>query len=1017
MGRSFSISSARGRKQTIPHLKFSLALFGSILISSVGAPAYAQDAAGNTAKPPCAEGAADTTGCTPAPAKLDTVTVTGTRLKRLGFETTTPVTVVNAVDLKNSGATNLGDYLNNLPQLSSSASMSNSTQYLGTAGLNQLDLRDLGTSRTLVLINGRRQVGGYGGDTAVDINTIPIELIDRVEIITGGASAIYGADAVTGVVNFVLKKNFSGLTIDGQIGGGGDSSFRQKNLSITKGLNFDDNRGNIAFSFDYADQNRLQASQRSFSRYDKSYLTNPSDPDFGGAPNGIPDSILVNRADINLASRGGTIWGPNYLNGDITDAYTFDADHSFRKVRVDGIQDPVNLACSDCDYLNLNDFQDLQPKYDRLGFNILSHYRLSDSANVFFEGKFYRTNATTYTQPSFDYAFGSTHIIAQRDNPYLPAGLAAYMDDPANNLTSVEINRFNADAGLRGEKDRRDTYRAVVGVEGTLPFAEQWTYNASAVYGETDIRTTFINNRINGRFSASVDAVEDPNTHQAVCRGTIDPTALDPNTGEPYTAFDLDGCVASNVFGDGSISPQARAFFNATGLEKDKVSQTVLGGYLTNESLFALPAGPVGVVLGAEYRHEQSSTHPDALSATGLTFNNALLPLSGGFHVYEAYAEANLPLLANIPGVKKLELGVAGRYARYNTIGSTFTSKASLDWAVVSDVRIRTSLARAIRAPNIGELFSPQSQNFFSVSDPCSASEISSAKDPAVRATNCAALGIPADFQSQADNATIPGVSGGNPELKQEKATTFTFGVVLTPTWVQDLQFSADFWNIRIDDAISAIEAQTILEHCVDDPSGVNNNFCALSTRDGTSHELTNIVQISQNVQKFVARGIDFESSYSFALPVGKANVHLIATYLDRLRDYPFQTDPSEFTESARTAGDPRWNANLDMHYLNGPLTLSWEVRFIASTLLVSQQTASSKPDYQSPMSTGARFYNDVQGRYKLPGGLKNVELYMGVNNLLNVDPPATFLGTGTASATYDNIGRFFYGGVVYRIE
>ncbi|HVT33946.1 MAG TPA: TonB-dependent receptor [Nevskiaceae bacterium] len=990
----------------------SIRLGCSALVMFFAPAIYAQDATTPTAPPPqSAE----------SPTVLDTVQVTGTRLARPGYSTPTPTTSVTARDIRDSGTTNLGDYLDNLPQLSSSANMANSTQFIGTAGLNELDLRDLGTSRTLVLVNGHRHVGALGGDTAVDINTIPQDLVERVDFITGGASAIYGADAVTGVVNFVLTQNFEGLSVRAQTGTNWDGGYDKNLVAITAGTNFAGDRGNFVLAGEFAQQSRLTAKERPSMALQRSYLQNPLDVDGNGnpieKPNRRPNMILVPGAGTNETSEGGTVLTAGYINdGNIRDAYLFDPGGNFRRVRIDGIVDAGNELCSDCDYLDENAYQDLQPAFDRYNLTAMSHFQISDWARLDVEGNFAHTRALTYFFPSFDDVFQGNAIAIQPDNAYMPAGLQAFFT--SHNKREVMVNRIDADAGLRAEKDERDMTQVTLALTGNLPFSPTWNYNLSAVYGHTRIDTTFINNRINDRFSEATDAVVDPMTHNIVCRATIDSKAKLPGTNTPVPADARVGCIPTNVFGAGAINQASANWFNATGLETDGVSLAVYTAYLVNDALIDLPAGPLAAALGTEYRLEQSNTLPDALSATGATFNNILLPLSGGFHAWDGFAETSVPLIGGIPLVKLLELELAARYSSYNTIGSTLSSKVGLNWTVAPDLRIRSTFARAVRAPNIGELYSPASQDFFFVNDPCSQKNVKNAPDPAIRSNNCAALNIPADFHSHADADTIPGVSGGNPDLTEERATTWTAGAVLTPRWITGWSVSVDFWDISINNAIDLLDAQDILNKCVDDAGGPNTQFCALVTRDPTSHEITNIVDIEENVQRLTARGVDFESSYKFPIAGGSTEFHLVGTYLNQLRTYPFQSEPKRSFEAAGVLGDPRWQINLDTRYDHGPLSFTWSIRWIDKQYLVDRDTLQAHPDAQEPIRAGTRFYHDVQARYHLPGSMKAVEVYAGVDNLLNADIPTagSLLGVGTGSAIYDNVGRFLYAGVEYKI-
>lgn len=951
---------------------------------------------------------------------LSNIEVTGSRIPRAGFITPAPVTVMSAEDIRGSGAVTLGDLLNELPQLGSTFSLGNSTRFIGTAGLNLLDLRRMGTDRTLVLINGRRHVSGSPGSAAVDVNTIPVDLIERVEIMTGGASAVYGSDAVTGAVNFILKKDFDGVSMSAQKGEAGDSDFSTELYMMTAGKSFDAGRGNAVFSIEHSRQNRLNATERSSTRTPVRLVMNPENT---GPGDGVADEIYVQNAGLYYINTAGVLPGPFVgLPGGF---YTFDPDGTFRPVNTG--TDYGDFECgpaadgTPCDFLDLRPYEDLQPKFERTSLNTLFRYDLDDDTTMVFEGKYATTDATFFSQPSFDFFPG---ILINRDNAFLPDDMAAYMDDPDGDPTTddsvdqVEIFRFNSDAGLRGEDTQRQTYRLALGLEGG--FLTDWRYDVSAVYGRTTANIIALNNRINDRFFAATDAVIGPDNAPA-CRVTVDPNATLPDGSPQPSYLDAANCTPISIFGENAIDPNALGYFNVNSNTNHTITQQVLSGSVSNPYLLDMPAGPLGFAGGLEYRKEMSQSNPDPLSALGITFLNAIQPEQGEYRVKEIFAEFRVPLLAQMPGVQQLDLGVAARYADYDSIGAATAWNTNLDYQVIDDLRLRASLSEAIRAPNISELFGALSQNFFTVTDPCSDSELANGKDPAVREANCVALGKPDDYESALDAASIDGFSGGNPDLQEETAKTWTLGAVVTPTRFPTLMFSIDLWNIEIEDSISTVEAQDILDRCVDDPGGVDNQFCSLITRnpsDGSpvQFELTNILQVVQNVARLEASGIDFEAVYGLAVPRigGNLNIRLTSTYLDNLTFYPFQSDLGDGDEEAGEIGDPQWLANLNLNYVNGPWNASWETRFIDQQLLVENHVAAANPESRSPLSAGSVLYHDLQVRYAFNGGL---EVFGGIDNVLDKDLPVNVLGNDGDSSIYDNIGRFFYLGVGYEFD
>lgn len=925
--------------------------------------------------------------------RLDAITVTGSRIPRQGFVTPTPVTVLNAEDIRASGAVTIGELLIQLPQLATTFSLGNSSRFIGAVGVNLLDLRNLGPARTLVLVNGRRHVGASPGDSSPDVNTIPVEWIERVEIITGGASAIYGADAVAGVVNFVLKESFEGYSVRAQTGISDEGGFGRWFGSFTGGGDFADGRGSIGVSVEVSDQDRFLSTDREFSQINSALIANPNPP---------PGAILTPNASIFSFTEGGVFALPD------GSSFVFDPDGSFRPQRFDGPVDAARGNCVDCDFLDLAAVAELQPEFRRESFNTHINFELNPNHKLFFEGKYARTESEFFTQPAF-----GTYVIP-RDNAFISPELGALMDQQG--LDTLAINRFDVDAGLRGENVIRETVRVAFGIEGQV--AENWNYELSGVYGRSTEDRENLNNRITERFFASIDAVVDPNTGQVVCRSTVDPGFLnlnniDPVTGLPLpiSAFGAQGCVPTSIFGNGAVSPEAAAVFNTTTFTRTELEQRVLSASISQTELFNLPAGPVGFAAGLEYRKEQSEQQTDPLDQAGLTFLNAIPNQGGEYDVSEAFAEFSIPLLAGIPAVDSLILDVAGRASDYSTVGNTFSWKAGLDWTIAPSVRLRSTYSKAVRAPNIGELFDPQAQNFAVIDDPCAAINIPNAPNPGLRQANCNVLGIPADFVAE-DDETFEGVSGGNPELNEEEAETFTAGIVFTPGWLPNFGLTIDYWDISIDDVIAATDPQTQAERCVDAAGGTDNEFCPNIQRDPITHQIILWTAIQQNLSKLEAAGIDIEANYRFEqLFGGQFNLRLIASYLDKSDLFPFQAFPDEVIDQVGTIGFPEWRATLSAQYRSGPWQITWRTRYVDRMLRVTNEVFEANPTVQSPIETPSQLYTDLQLNFTIDEG---IEVYFGVDNLFDKLPPPGFTATGAdiedgGTGLFDNIGRFYY--------
>jgi iron complex outermembrane recepter protein len=923
---------------------------------------------------------------------LETVSVTGTHISNPNVVSPTPIAVISAEELKATGAVNLGDVLTQLPQLATSFTMGNSTQSIGTAGLGLQDLRNLGPDRTLVLVNGRRFIGSSAGSTAVDVNLIPVEWVERVEIITGGASAVYGADAVTGVVNFILKKNYQGATLHAQYGASQHGGFSPRDIAFTAGTNFANNRGNVAISIEHSEQDALAFPDRFGHKAYATILT----------PNGPTDSALFSNAGSYTTTSNGTF----YLGDsptDIGNRYVFNPDGSVRQQRFGGIYDATG-RCQDCDRLDANQVAQLQPKYARTSISSVASFDISPEQRLYFEGTYSHVGVKQQSQPEF-----GTYTIT-RDNAYITPSLAALMD--ANDLDSIDVSRFDVDAGLRGEATTRNTTRVVFGASGVI--TGDWEYDASVNYGYTDETRYNLNNRIIDRFNASIDAVRDGNG-DIVCRSTLDPQSINPTSGAILNPIALGGCVPTSIFGNGAIDPAAAQWFNTFTTTRSHLTQFVGGGTITNNNLFQMPfdAGAASLAAGVEFRRESSRQLTDPLDSDGLTFLNAIPSSGGAYNVKEGYIETALPLLSDRPFAKNITFDAAVRFSDYSTIGHTRAWRWGLDWAVDDNVRLRGTMSSAVRAPNIGELYSGQSENFFAVTDPCSAKQITTAPNQAVRVANCQALGIPAGWNSS-NSATIRGVSGSNPDLRPEVGKTWTAGIVLTPQFLDGFGLTLDYWNIRLTDAISAPSGQDVANQCVDAPGGIDNVYCGDALRDPVTYELTYIKSVNQNVSALSTSGVDIGAYYSRDIGAGKLRLNLSATKVIAYTEHPFQDDPSVAFQDNGTLGFPKWKATLNTNYSLKNWVFEWQTRYFSPMLRVgNQESYHSNPLQTTPIRAGAGFFNDVRASYTIKDS--GLQIYAGITNVFDRNPPVNLFGTGFGSALYDTLGRSYYAGFNYK--
>jgi outer membrane receptor protein involved in Fe transport len=1012
---------------------FALSATVSLLaLSCITSPAFAQtapttppgvpesstqddDPSGATAEQNDADAtAAESAGPLETGSGENEVVVTGTRIARPEFAYPNPVQAYTAETIRQSGETNLTEFLAESPALINSLTSeytAGSESDLWEVGLNLLDLRNLGTDRTLVLVNGRRHVGGYPGTAAVDVNMIPQELIDRVDVLTGGASAIYGADGVSGVVNFVLKRNFEGIAARAQAGISDRGDAGTRYAAITAGQNFAGDRGNVAISYEFNKSDRLpETSRLDYGRTAPSYgfAPNPNDPDDDPS---IPDRILVTDhrwadSSINGAVDIGSI-DPDtglFVPGALDFLPDFDGDGSpyDRGTPVGsgwvlgGTSTPVEIY-----------YGDLLPYNRRHVFNGLASFEVSPALRFFAEGKFAKTRAKTYSQPDYDFY---TYLLP--DNAYL---LDRFGDQaPAG---AYVTGRDSFDYGRSNYSADRKTVRGVVGVDGQI--SRDLKYEVSYVYGSVKQRLNDRNNRIVDRYFAAIDAVVDPATGQTTCRinlpGETEVFSDSFNTftysGAPYS-FSPGECIPLNILGSGAGSQAAEDWVFADAFSTARVQQRVLSGSLSGNtaSFFNFPGGPVGFAVGAEYRKEQSRTNPDDMFEDEW-FGYGYVPDEGKFNVKEVFGEVNLPILKDLPFAQTLSIGGAVRLSDYSSIGKTTTWKLDGVYAPVRDISFRGTYSRAVRAPNISELYAGAGSTGAFIEDPCDIDYVD--RGTSSRAANCAAilegLGIdpstfnPANDPTSPENSSIAGLQGGNAGLAAETAKTWTAGVVLRPRFVPGLNVALDWYSIKLKDAVNYPSAQELFELCVDQPS-LDNPFCAAVSRDADSGYASNFLLIPQNVAQFRTAGADLALNYRLAPSNwGSFNLRVAGGYLHRLQFVP--TIGAEVDDDRQEAFAPKFSANGDLTWTKGPVTLNYGINWFSKTRRYEKETTDVDPDIleEKYLWYKERWEHDVQAAFQVN---ERFGIYAGANNVWNQKPDV-----GASSYPISKVGRQLYVG------
>jgi iron complex outermembrane receptor protein len=932
------IPSARTRRST--------ALIGVSCLALMASAANAQDS-----EP--ASGAAD-------------IVVTGSRIARPNEASATPVNSVSAEAIQQRGVINIVDVLTTIPQVgASSLSPSGNPRNASTSGISNVDLRGLGATRTLVLVNGRRYVAGVVGTTAVDLNSIPTDLIDRVEVTTGGASAVYGSDAVAGVVNFIMKKKFEGLTIKGQWGSSTRGDGEQYKIGFTGGGVFADGRGHAVIYGSYDVTRPIFASDRSVSGT-AVLISNIARPDlaiFG--PSAVP--VLNSRTGV---------FG---LNGSTA------AGSSIQRVVLPDGSISTPLAARDSVDPAPYTMIYAPSKHYLLGGSL--NFALSDTINLFSDILYSRNEGQIQWEPTtLSIGPGDTALIPNTipvSNPFIPAAMRVLI--PAGR-TEIAMSRSFPELGPSQNPTTRELQRIVVGANGEFgALGSTWRWDAYYEYGRTYQRQNQRNRPNRARLYEALH-VESDGAGGYRCSNPIARTQ---------------GCVPINFFTGKALSAPEVAYIRGSGNIISENRQQVAGANISG-NLFELPAGPVGIAAGVEWRREAAQFSPDDVIARGQLVNSSA-PTTGKYTAKEVFVEATLPLLKDQPFARSLELEGAFRRADYSTTGASSTWKVGASYEPLRGLRFRSVYATALRAPNISELYSGQGFSVFVVADPCVNGGAGAAR------TYCLAQpGVTPAFT--ANNYRINMVVGGNGSLEPERAKTLTFGAVAAPSFIPGLTVSVDYYDIKIRNAITTLGVQLVVNQCATTNDAA---YCGLVGRDPASGLITSVFGAPINVAATNLRGIDVEANYRMRLDDvfgARLGDTLTATLnYTWLRDY--QTIPLAEANPVDMVGQPytpEHKANLRLSYVNGPATLSLNTRYLGEVYrVVGQDFAGNR--------VSPRIYTDMQARYTFHD---KYTVYVGGNNLFDTRPPLiptpyvqTSTGTNTASGAYDMVGRFLYAG------
>jgi len=916
---------------------------------------------------------------------LEEVIVTGTRIKTVdGFGRTSPVTVVGMEEIDSFGYTSIEEVLNTLPQIEPDQTAFANVYASGTANIN---LRGLGANRTLVLVNGHRMQPGGVYEESPDINQIPSQMIERVEVLTGGASAIYGADAVAGVVNFIMRR-VDGVEISASINGyqhdnrnnyiqglmdeagfdypTGNTGIdgRGYNINIVIGGDFADGRGNATAYANWRMNDPLLMASRDYS---SCALDGP-----GTACGGSTVATEIPTFWIAPLIEDG--WGP------------YGYDYFQEKFLI--LQPDSSLAEDDWDnptyrYNYAPVIYYMRPD-ERWSLGAFVDYEINEHAVVYLETMGFNDSSNTQLAESGTFYVEAYPLLLS--NAYFPENFRQSLEEfwPDVDEFGIYIGKRNTEGGPRRNFLQHSSLRIVAGLRGSI--TSNWDYDVSYLHAETSSSATYLNDLFMPAMATAVDS--------RLC--------------------ELDrGCIPYEVFTYQGVSKEAAANLSATGVAEAGTATDIFQAYVTGNAGWGMPAGDIMAVAGYERREISVERVSDDLFEQGLLSGQTATPsVTGDYTVDELFFEANIPLLENRALARNMTLDIAYRYSDYSTSGGNSTYRAGLDWQVTDWLRLRTGYNRAVRAPNIGELYYPQELGTFSGGDPCSGTE------PLYSPEQCARTGISAEQYGHiadnpyGDDGWLNALWGGNPDLDPEKADTFTVGLVFDINDAMRLSF--DYWDIKMEGRIETMEPALALDQCA-----LYDRLCDLVHRapNGTlwRSDESYVKGIDWNLGGSHARGIDMAWNWS---PGEHWRANLVGTWYLKKQTTPIAEDPDTSWDCAGIVSNSYWGAEADC---SGPP--KW--RHIASLSYDSESFWAvtgrwryySKRDYEGNRdliasdNLGAQNYLDMSAVFRF---METHDLSIGVNNILDKEPP--LVGSSIyIGGYYDNLGRYLFANLTLR--
>jgi iron complex outermembrane recepter protein len=901
---------------------------------------------------------------------LEEVAVTGTRVVRDGYQAPTPTSVIGADEISTKAPVNLADYLNELPSLSGSSTPRTTISAVsaGNGGINALNLRNLGVNRTLVLLDGQR-VGAASLTGLIDINQFPQGLVKRVDVVTGGASADWGSDAVAGVVNFILDKDLSGLKAEGQ-GGitdyGDNASYK---VSVTGGTGFFDNRARVLFNAEAAHNDGVSGiGSREWYNGAKLFFNPAYTP-----TNGLPELIARPSSGLSTATPGGIITsGP--LRGTYFGEAGVPAQFNYGSV----VSAPF-MQGGDWQYADFATSADLDPRLSRQSFFIRSGFDVTDHLEVFAQISYGKAT----TRVAFGNQYNLGNITIRSDNAFIPASIAAQVTG------NFSLGTFNQDLGPAIVSTDRDTWRPVIGLNGDFDaLGSRWTWDVYAQRSDTDAYVSF-DTTVTARYQAAIDSVRD-SSGAIVCRSALtDPT---------------NGCVPYNIFGTGVNSQAAVDYVKGTAWGLTQLTQDVVAGTLRGDPISSW-AGPVSIATGFEHRREKVDGDNDPLSRTRAYFAGNYQVSRGDYEVTEGFLEAVVPLAKEQFLAESLDFNAGARMTHYSTSGDVTTWKAGLTWSPVNDLNLRVTRSRDIRAPNLSELFQAGQTVTTTFADP---------------------------FRGNA-TATGFQLTSGNPNLKPEEADTTGLGAILRPRFLPGFTASVDYYEIEINDAIATVNAATVVSQCFAGNTVLCSQITRNSSGVIASVQVLPInlaQQIARGVdfEASYRRPLTISSFLNGDLSVRLLATHYLENYSNNGINPPTDTVGTNSQNGSLYLSLPNWRYTASVGWEQGPVEVALTARGFSSGLYNTSYIECSSGCPTSTVSNmtiednhlpGALYF-DASFNYNLSD---RSNVFLTADNILNKDPAQVAYGTSVGgaplsvnAALYDVLGRTFRIGVRFQM-